>query len=141
MSDAIDAAGGATADAQKESINLALRVLDEGHYHIPRLGETPTIDSTSGDSTFGESSAGFQGSKALGTATPGICDGLIDINSASAELLETLPNIGQVRAAAVVSYREDNGGFQSVEDITKVSGIGSATYQAIRGLATACDSG
>ena len=146
VSDAMDAAGGATADAQKESINLALRILDEGHYHIPRLGETPTIDSTfgdstSGDSTFGESSAGFQGSQAPGTSTPGICDGLIDLNTASIELLETLPNIGQVRAAAVVSYREANGGFQSIEDITNVSGSGPATYQAIRGLATACDSG
>ncbi len=131
VSDAIDAAGGATADARKESINLALRVQDEGHYHIPRSGETPSTDST----------AGFQGNQATGTASPGSCDGLIDLNSAPVELLETLPNIGQVRAAAVVSYRKDNGGFKSVEDITKVSGIGPATYEAIRELATACDSG
>ncbi len=130
VSDAIAAAGGATTDAQKEAVNLALRVRDEAHYHIPRLGETPSADST----------AGSQRNQVTGTVTPGICDGLIDINTASVELLETLPNIGQVRAAAVVSYRKENGGFQSVEDITNVSGIGPATYEAIRGLATACDS-
>ena len=56
-------------------------------------------------------------------------------------MLEALPNIGEVRAAAVVSYRNANGGFQSVEDITNVSGIGPATYEAIRGLATVCDPG
>ena len=131
VSDAIDAAGGATADAQKEAINLAERVQDEGHYDIPRSGETPSADSTSG----------FQGNQAQGTVTRGLCDGLIDINTASLALLETLPNIGPVRAAAVVSYREENGDFQSLEDITNVSGIGPATYEAIRELATACDSG
>ena len=131
VSDAIDAAGGITTNAQVESINLALRVRDEGHYHIPRLSETPSADSSSG----------FQGNQTAGAVTAGLCDGLIDLNSASVELLETLPNIGQVRAAAVVNYREENGGFQSVEDITNVSGIGPATYEAIRELATACDPG
>ncbi|PKB72633.1 MAG: hypothetical protein BZY75_06005 [SAR202 cluster bacterium Io17-Chloro-G7] len=128
VSDAITAAGGATIDAQKESVNLALRVQDEGHYHIPRLGESlPSADATTG----------FQDNQTTGTVALGICDGLIDLNTASVELLETLPNIGQVRAAAVVSYREKNGGFHSVEEITNVSGIGPATYEAIRELATA----
>ena len=131
LTDAIDAAGGATTDAQMEAVNLALRVKDEGHYHIPRLGETTTADTT----------AGFQGNQASGPLTPGICDGLININTATVELLKTLPNIGEVRAAAVVSYRQENGGFKSLEDITNVSGIGPATYEAIRGLATVCDSG
>lgn len=133
VSDAVDAAGGATADARLESINLALRVQDEGHYHIPKIGETASIDSTTGDAN-----SGFQ---VGGTDSPGLCEGLIDINSAAAELLESLPNIGQVRAAAVVSYREANGGFKSLEDVTNVSGIGPATYEAIRELATACGSG
>lgn len=131
ISDAIDAAGGATTDAQMEAVNLALRVRDEGHYHMPRLGETPLANST----TVSQSNQG------AGSAAAGICDGLVDLNSASAELLESLPNIGQVRAAAVVSYREENGGFPSVEDITAVSGIGPATYEAIRELATVCDPG
>ena len=132
VSDAIAAAGGATNDAQKESMNLALRVQDEGHYHIPRLGEqSPSADATSG----------IQGNQTPVTVTPGICDGLIGLTPASVELLETLPNIGQVRAAVVVSYREENGGFHSVEDITNVSGIGPATYEAIRELATACNQG
>lgn len=129
VSDALAAAGGETDDAQSASINLALRVLDEGHYHIPRLGETPVADTT----------AMIGGN--LGAAAPGICDGLIDLNTASAQLLETLPSIGEVRAAAVVSYRNANGGFQAIEDVTNVSGIGPATYEAIRRLATVCDPG
>lgn len=131
VSDAIDAAGGTTSDAQTEAVNLALRVQDEGHYQIPRLGETPIVDAITG----------FKVNQATGATAVGTCDGLIDLNTASIELLESLPTIGQVRAAAIVSYRKDNGRFQSVEDITNVSGIGPATYEAIRGLATVCDTG
>lgn len=131
VSDALAAAGGATDDAQSEPINLALRVQGEGHYHIPRLGEAPSADST----------AMFGGNQGAAAAAPGICDGLIDLNTASAQLLETLPNSGEVRAAAVVSYRNASGGFQAVEDVTNVSGIGPAIYAAIQGLATVCDPG
>ncbi len=62
----------------------AIEAADKAHYHIPRLGEIPFIDSTAGDST-----AGFQDYQATGTASPGICDGLIDLNSAPAELAKT----------------------------------------------------
>ena len=67
VSDALAAAGGAIDDAQRESINLALRVQDEGHYHIPRLGEAPGPGST----------AMIGGNCEAATAAPGICDGLI----------------------------------------------------------------
>jgi len=61
-------------------------------------------------------------------------DGLIDINSAGAEELETLPGIGPVKAAAIIAYREAYGGFVSIEEITEVKGIGPATLEKIRGL-------
>ena len=60
----------------------------------------------------------------------------MDLNSASAELLETLPGIGPVLAKAIVDYRESNGGFQSVEEITNVARIGPVTYEKIRDLVT-----
>ncbi len=129
LSDAIAAAGGATGDAELAAVNLARRVKDEEHYYIPRVGETPPP----GSALAGENAQG------AGPAATASCGGLIELNAASADLLETLPGIGQVRAEAIVSYRERNGPFQSVEEITNVPGIGPATYDKVRELAAVCN--
>ena len=55
---------------------------------------------------------------------PGPSDGLIDLNAAGAEELKTLSGIGDVLAARIIAYREENGPFQRVEELTKVNGIG-----------------
>ena len=125
LADAISIAGGANADADLSAVNLAVRVEDEEHYHIPAAGEAPS----------GGVAAALPGS----SNPAGTCDGLIDLNTASATLLETLPGIGEVRAAATVSYRTEQGPFQSVEEITSVPGIGPATYESIRELVTVCN--
>ena len=127
--DAVESAGGAEEGAQLDLVNLSLRVVDQGHYRIPRLGEVP------GDVvTIPEPS--IQG--ASGAGLPGLDrpDGRLDLNSAPAELLETLPGIGPVLAKAIVDYRESSGGFQSVEEITNVARIGPVTYEKIRDLVT-----
>ena len=125
LQDAVDAAGGFTSEAATESVNLAMRVRDEAHYHILRPGETPASSSASTPKD---------------TASPQeSCGGLIGLNVASVELLETLPGIGPVRAAAIVSSREKQGPFESVEEVNRVSGIGPATYEKIRDLVSVCD--
>jgi competence protein ComEA len=130
LADALAAAGGATGDAQLESVNLALRVKDEAHYHIPRVGETPP------PAVFG---AGGQALAPVASAA-GEEGGLIDLNSASEALLDTLPGIGKILASAIVDYRELNGPFSSVEEITNVPKIGPATYEMIRDLVTVRES-
>ena len=82
-----------------------------------RVGETPEPDS-------------------VPVAGPASAYGLIDLNTASVELLDTLPGIGPVRAKAIADYREQSGPFQSVEEIINVVGIGTATYEKIRHLVT-----
>ena len=125
LQDAVDAAGGFTSEAATESVNLAQRVRDEAHYHILRPGETPTSSSAA----IPKDTAGPTDS----------CGGLIDLNAASIEILETLPGIGPVRAAAIINSREQQGPFESVEEVTRVSGIGPATYEKISDLVTVCD--
>ena len=127
LEDVVEAAGGVTDEADSEAMHLSLRVHDEGYYYIGRIGETPrppvaaALASTTTDGP--------------GSSAPG-SGGVIDLNTASAELLETLPGIGEVRANAIVDYRRQNGCFQSTSDVTKVSGIGSGTYEKIRDLVT-----
>jgi competence protein ComEA len=115
--DVVEAAGGFTDDADQDAVRLASRVFDEQHFRVPRLGEavqdTPTRPQPQPVSVVSEK---------------------IDLNSAAVEALIALPNIGEVKARAIVSYREVNGPFPDVEAVLGVAGIGSATLAAIRDL-------
>ena len=119
---------GVAADADLSVINLARRVQDEGHYHVPKVGETPlpTEARASGPSS---SPAGGD----VGPAT----SGPVDLNTADAGQLQSLPGIGPVLAERIIAHREANGPFASVEDLGDVSGIGPKTLESIRPLATA----
>ena len=110
LEDAILAAGGPTQDADLLAVNQALLLQDEDHFHIPRVGEE------------------WQEIAPLSTA------GKININTASSEVLQRLPNIGEVKAQAILDYREKNGRFEAPEDILQVTGIGPATFDAIHDL-------
>jgi competence protein ComEA len=125
LADALQAAGGPAEDADLTAVNLAQRVRDEGYYYIPRAGETPP--PAAAVASPGSDSSGSPGLEA---------GGLINLNTASAEQLKALPNIGDTRAAAIVAYREQNGPFASVEQVMEVSGIGTGIYESIRDLVT-----
>lgn len=115
VDDAVRAAGGPTAEADLERINLAAPLRDGDHVHVPRFGEV------------------------LPTPTPyGLnSDGRIDINLADAALLETLPGIGPVIAQRIIAHRAMNGPFEMIEHIQEVRGIGPATFDGIKDLITA----
>ena len=68
--------------------------------------------------------------------TPGSSAGLVNVNTATAEELETLPGIGEVLAATIIQYREEHGPFTSVDQLLDVSGIGEVTLEEIRELVT-----
>lgn len=118
--DGIAAAGGATSAANLDVINLAT-VLNEGEQlYVPKRGEKPhTIlgRPQSGSST----TTGGAGSETQ----------VININLASVVELEQLPGVGPATAKAIVTYREKNGAFQTVEDLLKVRGIGPAKLSEI----------
>jgi competence protein ComEA len=63
----------------------------------------------------------------------------IDINRAEAWLLEALPGIGESKAQAIINYRQNNGGFSNITEITEVAGIGTSTYEQIKTLITVAD--
>lgn len=114
--DALNAAGGPKHDANLAALNLAAPLTDGSQVLVPA-----TVASAPGSST---------GSTTSGAPT------LINVNTADATQLEELPGIGEVLAAAIVTYREDNGPFASVDQLDEVSGIGPATLENIRDLVT-----
>lgn len=122
VQDAISAAGGFLAEAEKTGINLARALEDGEQLDIPYLeGFTPVIE--------------IDPSGAVVTEVPSSSE-LININTASQAELETLPGIGPTTAQKIIEYREANGSFLSTEDIVNVSGIGPVTYERIKDLIT-----
>lgn len=123
VKDAVQAAGGLLAEADKSSINLAAPLEDGQRLNIPYLsGMEPTPPPFTGFSSSGGSRAGNVA--------------LIDINSATAEELESLPGIGPTLAQAIIDYRNEFGPFFAIEDIMFVDGIGPSTFEKIKGLIT-----
>lgn len=120
VQDALEAAGGATSEADLDCINLAQEVHDQQQVYVPRRGEaSPPAAGVSG----GRSTRGTTGAK-------------ININTATAAELETLPRIGPTMAQRIVEYREASGPFKTIEDIQNVPGIGPTTFAAIKDLIT-----
>lgn len=108
-------AGGTTSEADTLAINLSLKLYDQQVVYIPAYEDDyPIISEVINDSS----------------------QALININSASLQLLDTLPGIGPSTAQSIVDYRTDVGFFESIEDIMKVTGIGESTYNEIKDLIT-----
>lgn len=113
VSDAIDAAGGLTDNADLERVNLAGIVHDGDQIHVPVIG--------SGDI-----------SEALVPTPSG--GATVYINSATVEELSTLPGIGPATAQAIIDYRTENGPFTSLDELDNVPGIGPSTLANIADL-------
>jgi len=115
--DAVTAAGGATAAADLDVVNLAATLHDGERIYVPEVGEiVPPV--VSGDTVVDASVP----------AAP------VDINTASIDQLDVLPGVGPATAAAIVAYRDQHGPFQTIDQLGEVRGIGPSKLDAIRGL-------
>ena len=116
VKDALSAAGGPADDADLDRINLALAVVDGQHVYVPHLGEqNPPVQQP---------------------ANRALEIGKVNINLADLAELESLPGIGPAIAQRIIDYRQSHGPFSRVEEIMDVSGIGPATFEAVRDLIT-----
>ena len=71
-----------------------------------------------------------------GTEAPSASGGLVNINTADSQTLQTLPGIGEKRAADIIAYRQAHGPFRRLSDLTQVDGIGEGILEGLRGLVT-----
>ncbi|MCI7305365.1 MAG: helix-hairpin-helix domain-containing protein [Trueperella sp.] len=120
VTDAVQAAGGPTDEADLARINLAEPISDGVHIHVPALGEA-----------FDVTDAGA-GAGAGAEATTGGDDGKVNINTADQAGLEAIPGVGPVTAQAIIDWRTENGAFTSIDQLVEVRGIGPKTFERLR---------
>lgn len=116
--DAVTAAGGPLPRAATDAINLAAPVTDGERIYLPAVGEV--IDPVS-------MAGGSGGGGATGTT-------LVNVNTATADELDSLPGIGPSTAAAIIARRDEIGRFVGYDDLLTVPGVGPAKVDALRGL-------
>lgn len=121
VSQAIDAAGGLTAEADVTGLNRASKVTDGQKIYVPTVGEQQAASAAGG--------AEGGAAAASGTRTS---SGLVNINTASAAELQTLSGIGPSMAQSIIDERTQNGAFTSVDDLMRVSGIGEKKFAKIK---------
>ena len=114
VKDALDAAGGLTAEADSQKVNLAQRVEDQMVIVVPKVGEEAE-----------EIPAGE-------TRKEATKEGKVNINTATVEELKTLKGVGEKKAEAIIEYRKKNGSFQTKEDLMKVRGIGKKLFESFQ---------
>lgn len=121
VSQAIDAAGGLTAEADVTGLNRASKVTDGQKIYVPTVGER-------------QAAAAVGGAESSAATTPGVgsSSGLVNINTASAAELQTLSGIGPSMAQSIIDERTQNGAFASVDDLMRVSGIGEKKFAKIK---------
>lgn len=125
MIDAVLAAGGATARADLEVINLATPLVDSSQIYVPAKG-------VANRPVFARPQPGMNGVQSSQHSPPS--GGMVNINRASVAELDALPGVGPSTAQAIVDYRTTNGPFGSPEDLLNVKGIGPAKFEALRKL-------
>lgn len=121
VSQAIDAAGGLTAEADVTGLNRASKVADGQKIYVPKVGEQ-------------QAAAAVGGAESSAATTPGAGSSseLVNINTASAAELQTLSGIGPSMAQSIIDERTKNGAFASVDDLMRVSGIGEKKLAKIK---------
>lgn len=126
VADLVTAAGGLTPEADVDRLNLAAKVVDGTRVYIPRKGEPPPTETPAGDA--GQATGNAGGEAGAGPNAP------VDLNTATAAQLDTLPGVGPATANAILTYRTRNGRFKSVTELLEVPGIGPAKLEALRPL-------
>lgn len=147
--DAIAAASGAAADADLDRVNLAGALSDGVQIYVPHRGETAapaqiqpnggTANAGQANAANGASQGGTQPQPArtlipAGSAQKGSTP--VNINTATAEELQSLPRIGPAMAQRIIAWREAHGGFRSVDELDAVPGIGPSMLENLRPLVT-----
>lgn len=134
LADAVEKLGGLTKNADTNNINLAMKLEDEKHYIIPKEGEviqnnsdlSQVASNTDTNNQYNNNSNNLAKSVSQGSK--------ININTADLKQLDDIPGVGEATANKILSYRDENGEFKSIEEIKNVNGIGDKKFENMKDL-------
>lgn len=127
--DGIELAGGLTKSADRKNINMALQLSDQQVVYIPIKGEIKDFDPKQ---LMGSANNSGSASLASGSTSSSSTSDLVNINTADKAALLTLNGIGDKKADQIISYREERGGFKTIDDLKQVQGIGDKIFAGLR---------
>ena len=133
--DAVEAGGGFLPEADEACCNLAEEIVDGCQIYIMTKSESCAEGQTekkAGIQTSPDSDMQTTDRNVRSNSTTALENGLVNLNTADVAALMTLPGIGESRAKAIISYREQHGAFAKIEDIMKISGIKQAAFSKIK---------
>ena len=133
--DAVEAGGGFLPEADEACCNLAEEIVDGCQIYIMTKSESCADGQTekkAGNQTSPDSDMQMTDRNVRSNSAPALENGLVNLNTADVAALMTLPGIGESRAKAIISYREQHGAFAKIEDIMKISGIKQAAFSKIK---------
>lgn len=133
--DAVEAGGGFLPEADEACCNLAEEIVDGCQIYIMTKMESCADGQTekkAGIQTSPDSDMQTTDRNVRSNSAPALENGLVNLNTADIAALTTLPGIGESRAKAIISYREQHGAFAQIEDIMKISGIKQAAFSKIK---------
>ena len=122
LATAVEKVGGTTQKADLNGINMAIKLKDEMHYIIPRIGEVVKNNASEvvSDGNFNQAESSKTSQK--------------HINTATIEELDKLPGVGEATANKIVNHRSESGEFKSIEEIKNVNGIGDKKFEEMKNL-------
>ena len=133
--DVVEAGGGFLPEADEACCNLAEEIVDGCQIYIMTKSESCADGQTekkAGIQTSPDSDMQTTDRNVRSNSAPALDNGLVNLNTADVAALMTLPGIGESRAKAIISYREQQGAFAKIEDIMKISGIKQAAFSKIK---------
>ena len=133
--DAVEAGGGFLPEAEEACCNLAEEIVDGCQIYIMTKAESCADGQTekkAGIQTSPDSDMQTTDRNVRSNSAPALENGLVNLNTADVAALMTLPGIGESRAKAIISYREQHGAFAQIEDIMKIRGIKQAAFSKIK---------
>jgi competence protein ComEA len=133
--DAVAQAGGVTPEAREGGVNLARFVVDGEQILVPRTDD-PAPAGTAGAGTAATASAAGGSSSGQAVVGPSGSAGKVNLNTATAAELETLPRVGPSMSAKILAWRAENGAFSAIEDLNDVDGVGDKTFESLKDLVT-----
>lgn len=114
--DAVMLAGGVNEEADTKQVNFSERITDQMVIYVPKFGEEVQVSD--------------QGSEAKENSPKDTSK--VDLNQADESELQTLPSIGQKKAQEIIRYREEKGGFKTIDELKNISGFGEKTFEKLK---------